>query len=86
VRDFGLKTVTVGGGVAANTGLRQHLQQAAEKQGWRVIFPPMKFCTDNAAMIGCAAAEHLRLGHRSNLNLAVQSRLPITDVMRLYEN
>ncbi len=85
VRDFGLKTVTVGGGVAANTGLRQHLQQAAEKQGWRVIFPSMKFCTDNAAMIGCAAAEHLRLGHRSSLNLAVQSRLPITDVMRLYE-
>jgi N6-L-threonylcarbamoyladenine synthase len=85
VRDFGLQTVTVGGGVAANTGLRQHLQATAAKQGWRVIFPPMKFCTDNAAMIGCAAAEHLRLGHRSSLNLAVQSRLPITDVMRLYE-
>jgi N6-L-threonylcarbamoyladenine synthase len=86
VRDFGLTTVTVGGGVAANTALREHLQAAAAKQGWQVIFPPLKFCTDNAAMIGCAAAEHLRLGHRSSLDLPVRSRLPITEVMSLYED
>lgn len=82
--DYGINTIAIGGGVAANSGLRQHLQTAAAKHNLRVLFPPMKFCTDNAAMIGCAAAEHLKLGHTSPLTLGVHSRLPITKVMQLY--
>lgn len=82
--DYGLDTIAVGGGVAANSGLRQHLQTAAETHNLRVLFPPMKFCTDNAAMIGCAAAEHLNRGHHSPLTLGVQSRMAIADVMQLY--
>ncbi len=82
--DYGLNTIAVGGGVAANSGLRQHLQAAAVKHNLRVLFPPLKYCTDNAAMIGCAAADHLNQGHTSPLTLGVQSRLPITDVMQLY--
>lgn len=83
--DFGLDTIAVGGGVAANSGLRQHLQAAAKEHNLRVLFPPMKFCTDNAAMIGCAAAEHFNRGHRSPITLAGRSRLPLTDVMQLYQ-
>jgi N6-L-threonylcarbamoyladenine synthase len=49
------------------------------------LFPPMAYCTDNAAMIGCAAAEHLNQGHTSPLNLGVQSRLSIMEVMSLYQ-
>jgi N6-L-threonylcarbamoyladenine synthase len=45
----------------------------------------MEYCTDNAAMIGCAAAEHLNQGHVSSLNLGVQSRLSIMEVMSLYQ-
>lgn len=82
--DYGLKTITVGGGVAANSGLRKHLQEAADAHGLRVLFPPLKFCTDNAAMIGCAAAEHLNRGMTSPLTLGVQSRLDIKNVMQLY--
>jgi N6-L-threonylcarbamoyladenine synthase len=82
--DFGLDTIVVGGGVAANSGLRQHMQTAAGEHDLRVLFPPLKFCTDNAAMIGCAAAEHLARGHQSSLALGVQSRLPISEVMTLY--
>jgi N6-L-threonylcarbamoyladenine synthase len=74
----------VGGGVAANTGLRSTLQAAAAKHGIQVLFPPMKYCTDNAAMIACAAAEHYALGHRSGLDLAAQSRLGVDRVMELY--
>jgi N6-L-threonylcarbamoyladenine synthase len=84
-RDFGLTTIAIGGGVAANSGLRQHLQAAASQHGLRLIFPPLKFCTDNAAMIGCAAADHLERGHTSALTVAARSRLPIADVMVLYE-
>jgi N6-L-threonylcarbamoyladenine synthase len=82
--DYNLKTIAVGGGVAANSGLRKHLQAAAAEHNLRVLFPPMKFCTDNAAMIGCAAADHLSRGHTSPLTLGVHSRLPLTQVMDLY--
>jgi N6-L-threonylcarbamoyladenine synthase len=85
-RDYGLSTIAVGGGVAANSGLRKHLQAAAEDVDITVVFPPMKFCTDNAAMIGCAATDHFNRGHRSSLSLGAQSRLAIADVMSLYRN
>ncbi len=83
-RDYGLHTIVVGGGVAANSGLRQHLQTAATAHDLRVLFPPLKFCTDNAAMIACAAADHLERGHTSPLTLGAQSRMAIADVMQLY--
>ena len=83
--DYGLDTIAIGGGVAANSGLRATLQAAATQRGINVLFPPMEYCTDNAAMIGCAAAEHLNLGHISPLDLGVQSRLKVMDVMSLYE-
>jgi N6-L-threonylcarbamoyladenine synthase len=83
---YGLTTVAVGGGVAANSGLRQHLQRAAETHGLRIIFPPLSLCTDNAAMIGCAAADHLNHGHRSGLDLGVRSRLDLAQVMDLYQS
>jgi len=82
--DYNLNTIAIGGGVAANSGLRKHLQSAAVHHNLRVLFPPLKYCTDNAAMIGCAAADHLNRGHTSPLTLAVQSRLPITNIMQLY--
>jgi N6-L-threonylcarbamoyladenine synthase len=85
-KDYGLNTIAVGGGVAANSGLRECLQVACAENNLRVLFPPLKFCTDNAAMIGCAAAEHLSLGHTSALTIGVQSRLSLTEVMKLYQN
>ena len=83
--DYGLDTIAVGGGVAANSGLRHHLQEAAASHNLKVLFPPLKFCTDNAAMIGCAAADHFNRGHTSPLTLAGQSRMAVGDVMQLYQ-
>jgi N6-L-threonylcarbamoyladenine synthase len=83
--NYGLNTIAIGGGVAANSGLRSHLRAAAEAQGLTVIFPKMALCTDNAAMIACAAADHLRLGHRSDLGLGALSRMAIADAMSLYQ-
>jgi N6-L-threonylcarbamoyladenine synthase len=80
----GLQTITVGGGVAANRQLRQSLQRAAQEKNLIVYFPPLHLCTDNAAMIACAAAEHFEKGERSPLTLGVQSRLAITEVNKLY--
>ncbi len=84
--DYGLHTITLGGGVAANSALRKELLAAAETHQLQVYFPPLKLCTDNAAMIGCAAADHLYRGHSSSLNLGVQSRLSLSEVMMLYQS
>lgn len=52
VAETGLKHIAIGGGVAANSGIRAALKQAEEEQGWTTYVPPMEYCTDNAAMIG----------------------------------
>ncbi|MGK7933989.1 MAG: tRNA (adenosine(37)-N6)-threonylcarbamoyltransferase complex transferase subunit TsaD [Microcystaceae cyanobacterium] len=83
--DHGINKITIGGGVAANSELRRQLQKAAQKHGLAVHFPPLSLCTDNAAMIACAAAEHFNQGQISSLNLGVQSRLGITQAMKLYD-
>jgi N6-L-threonylcarbamoyladenine synthase len=82
--DHNLQTIAVGGGVAANSGLRQQLTQAAAEHGLTVLFPPLKYCTDNAAMIGCAAADHLAHGHQSAFDLGTRSRMDLAAVMSLY--
>ncbi|KKI98941.1 tRNA (adenosine(37)-N6)-threonylcarbamoyltransferase complex transferase subunit TsaD [Prochlorothrix hollandica] len=82
--DLGLGTIAVGGGVAANRGLRQTLTAAARDRGLQAVFPPLHLCTDNAAMIACAAADHFQRGHRSSLDLGVRSRLALEQVMELY--
>ncbi len=51
VRETGVKEVAIGGGVAANSELRERLAALGEKMGWKVHIPPRKFTTDNAAMI-----------------------------------
>lgn len=83
--NYGLKTIAIGGGVAANSSLREHLKIAADAHNLKVLFPPLKYCTDNAAMIGCAAAEHFNQGHISPLTLPAQSRMPVGNVMQLYQ-
>ena len=85
-QDHSLSTIVVGGGVAANSGLRRELQAAAANHDLKVLFPPLKYCTDNAAMIACAAVEHFEKGERSPLTLGGQSKLSITDIAQLYRS
>lgn len=83
--DLNLRKIAVGGGVAANSGLRDYLTSEAEKHGIQAFFPPLKLCTDNAAMIACAACDHFNNGIRGKLSLGVASRMNIEDVNKLYE-
>lgn len=48
------KIITLAGGVAANSALREKMKNSAEAEGLSVLFPPPVLCTDNAAMIACA--------------------------------
>jgi N6-L-threonylcarbamoyladenine synthase len=53
---LGYDTITIGGGVSANTALRQRFMDwAATAEGKQCFIPPFRFCTDNAAMIGASA-------------------------------
>lgn len=72
----GVKTVVIGGGVAANRELRARTKELAEARGMRAVVPDIASCTDNAAMI--AYAGHLRLarGERDELDAAAYSRSP----------
>ena len=53
---LGLKTLTIAGGVSANSALRERFQQFVdENPNYRLFIPRMPFCTDNAAMVGASA-------------------------------
>ena len=54
------KTVLLAGGVAANKKLRERLKAVAEENGFKFFVPEFKLCTDNAAMVGLAAAQIIR--------------------------
>ena len=69
VEETGVTDFCVGGGVAANPGLRAAYKKALEKRGVRVTVPPMRACGDNAAMIGIAALRSYNAGSFSPLTL-----------------
>jgi len=69
--------LVVAGGVAANAYLRQRLQEMAAGKGTRLVAPPPRLCTDNAAMIAWAGMERLRLGLTDTLDLAPRPRWPL---------
>jgi N6-L-threonylcarbamoyladenine synthase len=52
VKETGINRIAIGGGVAANSGIRKALKEAEIKQGWTTYIPNFEYCTDNAAMIG----------------------------------
>ena len=74
----GCRTVAVGGGVAANTLLRESLVALGRRRGVAVLVPPMALCTDNAAM-GAIAWERLERGDDDGLTLDIR---PGTDRSR----
>jgi len=53
--EFGLKQIVLGGGVSANSLIRKMFAQTGRKKKIKVYIPSLIYCTDNAAMIGCAA-------------------------------
>ncbi len=69
----------VAGGVAANRELRVRLEAAAAERGARFIAPPLRHCTDNAAMIALAGAERFLAGEAGDLAFAARPRWPLDE-------
>lgn len=72
---FDVGTVLLGGGVVANTRLRERMERDGSAAGLRVLFPPLDLCTDNAAMIACAGAARLARGERTSLDIGADPNL-----------
>jgi len=70
--DSGLSTIVAGGGVAANSLLRECL---AERKDLRSVFPPLEFCGDNGAMIAGIGYRYLARGDRSPLSATASARV-----------
>jgi N6-L-threonylcarbamoyladenine synthase len=71
--------LVVAGGVAANTAIRAALAEIAATAGLPLLAPPLKWCTDNAAMIALAGALRLARGERDGLDVAARPRWPLDD-------
>jgi N6-L-threonylcarbamoyladenine synthase len=71
----GVPTVLLGGGVVANSRLRERMLEAGGAEGFRVLVPPLDLCTDNAAMIACAGAARWARGERSTLDIGADPNL-----------
>lgn len=69
IREAGRDTLVLAGGVAANAALEKRLRETAEDQGIRYLYPPLRLCTDNAAMIACRGAYQAAAGKYSDLYL-----------------
>ncbi|HST88224.1 MAG TPA: tRNA (adenosine(37)-N6)-threonylcarbamoyltransferase complex transferase subunit TsaD, partial [Ktedonobacterales bacterium] len=76
-KELGVRQVVLAGGVAANTALRARLDADLDPLGVALRYPPIAYCTDNAAMIAAAAYFHLRLGERHGYDLDVRPGLQL---------
>lgn len=69
LKDYDVHQLIVAGGVAANRGIRERLKALCEENHVDCSFPPIEYCTDNAAMIGAAGYFAYLDGRRANLTL-----------------
>jgi N6-L-threonylcarbamoyladenine synthase len=74
-REFTAKEIIVGGGVSANTALREVFHEQME---FKVNIPPLRYCTDNAAMIASAGYFRYAMGHQDGLDIDVLPTWPLS--------
>ncbi|MEC7770210.1 MAG: tRNA (adenosine(37)-N6)-threonylcarbamoyltransferase complex transferase subunit TsaD [Bacteroidota bacterium] len=77
VDQTGIKQIAIGGGVAANSGIRSRLREAEEKLGWQTFIPKFEYCTDNAAMIGIVGYLKFTKGKFTDQSIAAKARYAI---------
>lgn len=77
VEQTGIKEVAIGGGVAANSGIRKRLKESESTLGWKTYIPKFEYCTDNAAMIGIVGYLKFQKGAFADQSIAAKARYAI---------
>ncbi len=77
VKTHGYKTLVLAGGVSANSELRARMQQECDNQGIKLYYPPLKYCGDNAAMVGVQGYYEFLDGNVGDVTLNATATLPI---------
>ncbi|GGD93292.1 tRNA (adenosine(37)-N6)-threonylcarbamoyltransferase complex transferase subunit TsaD [Planktosalinus lacus] len=75
VQETGIKEVAIGGGVSANSGIRNALKNAEKNLGWKTHIPKFEYCTDNAAMIAIVGELKYRQKDFSEMNVSSKARM-----------
>ena len=68
-KNLGYTTIGLAGGVSANSGVREKLQKACDKRGYKLYMPEFKYCGDNGAMIACQGYFDYLAGRRADESL-----------------
>jgi N6-L-threonylcarbamoyladenine synthase len=76
-REKAVGKIVLGGGVVANTRLRELMSERAQRDGLDLLIPSPELCTDNAAMIACAGYHRLIRGERTPLEVGASPSLPL---------
>lgn len=73
-KEFGIREIAIAGGVSANSGLRGAITDEGRRRGWNTYLPPLRFTTDNAAMIALAGYYKYMAGELSDLDVTPEAR------------
>tara|TARA_A100001011_G_scaffold366904_1_gene419863 strand:+ start:31720 stop:32808 length:1089 start_codon:yes stop_codon:yes gene_type:complete len=76
-KDYRIDQIVIGGGVAANSEIRNQLEVYAKSNGWKIFLPPLHYTTDNAAMIGIAGYYKLKQKNYGTVSESAQARLKL---------
>ena len=79
-KDLGAKKIVVAGGVSANSGIRAKMSAVAKALGAELYLPELKYCGDNAAMIGAQAYYDFLAGRRADESLNAAATLSLEDI------
>ena len=69
--------LVVAGGVAANISIRENLTTLAKEMKFQIVFPDIKYCGDNAAMIAWAGINRYRKNLVDDISISAKSRWPL---------
>ncbi len=79
-KEFGYSKIAIAGGVSANSGLRTQLEQDCRKNGFAFYLPELRYCGDNAAMVGCQAYYEYLAGSSASEGLNAYASMPVDEI------
>ena len=80
LKQTGMKTLVIAGGVSANTMLREKMTSLMQDMGGEVFYPSLAYCTDNGAMIAYAGMQRLKAGETLPLSSKAKPRWPLDEL------